>query len=139
MVWLQKECSVLVVARRPLIFAPPFSRHLLQIRVRRPPMLHVNHQPWIMLHSGVPPLEPVIEPPHRLVSPLHSRSEIGVVGEGMIPWSNYCFHRPLRSHQHVHHIVAISVLHSSYKKTGNGDLAERAHTVTPERAIVLML
>ena len=55
--------------------------HFLQIRIRRMPMLHVNHQPRIMLHAGVASLQPVVEPAHRLIAPFDARPKSGSLGQ----------------------------------------------------------
>ena len=70
---------------RPAIFVAPAARRVLEIRAGRMPVAHVHREARLLEDSGVDPLEPVIEPAHRLVPPFHARIRVGLVRPGVRP------------------------------------------------------
>ena len=56
----------------------------------------------------------------------------------MIPRAHNRLDRRLGLHQHVGHIITITVLHSADEKGWCRDFAEWPHPLAPERTIVLM-
>ena len=77
------------------------------------PVLHVDHKPGILLHSGIAALEPMIKPAYGLVAPFDLRAKGGIVGEGMVPRADDCSHLALGLHEHVDHVVTIAVLQAA--------------------------
>ena len=138
MVRLGKEDRVAHIARRPAVLAPPFTGNVLQVRIWRVPVLHINDQPGIVQHAGVSSLEPVIPPADGLSAPLDLRAGDGVMWKGVVPRSDNRLQRGLRLLQHVGDAVAIAVEQAADNKTGNLDLAVRAHRASPERTVMLM-
>src|SRR5438270_8790 len=82
---LQKKRSLFRIFGRPDILTPPLSRYILQIRIGRVPVLHVDNKARVISNSGIPSLQPIIEPAYRLIPPLDSRAEICIIREGMVP------------------------------------------------------
>src|SRR5277367_5859209 len=138
MVCLQEQERRSFTGWRPLIFTPPLSGDSRQVRIRRMPMLHINHQPRIIFEARIFALQPMVPPARRLIAPLHLRTESGVIWECMVPWADDGFHRPVRLHQHVGDVVPIAVLHAANEERWNLDFTQRANAVTPERAVMLM-
>ncbi len=87
-------------------------------------MLHENHEPRIFPNARVPPLEPVIEPAHRLIAPLDLGPEVWIIGIGMIPGPHNRLNGSLRLHQHVGNVVAIPVLQAANQKSRSRDLTQ---------------
>src|ERR1700740_1946809 len=103
------------------------------------PVLLINDKSRIILNSCIAALNPIVEPAHRLIAPLHPWPEVGIVRKRMVPWPHDGFDRSLRLHQRVRNVVAIPVLQPPNQKTGNRDLAERLHALPPKWPIMLML
>src|SRR3954463_16130334 len=135
---LKEERGVVGSGGRPSVFASPFSRHLGQVRVRRMPVLHVDHKPRIIFYASVASLQPVIEPAYGLITPLDARSEISIVRKRMVPRSDDRLDGCFGLRQHVRNVVAISVLQPADQETRNRDFAERTHPISPKGTIMLV-
>ena len=85
-------------------------------------------------------LQPVIEPAHGLVPPLHLRLRVRVVGERVRPGADHRLHRRLQVLQHARHAVAVAVVPAADHERRHADrvvaLLERG--ALPERAVALL-
>ena len=127
------------VSRWPAIFSTPLTGNVLQSRIRRMPILHVNHQLRILQNTGVAPFEPVIPPANSLIAPLDLRAGNCVVREGVIPRSYDCFQRRFGLFEHIGDAVSITIEQAADDEAGNFDLAVQTHRAAPERSVMLVL
>ena len=102
------------------------------------PVLHIDHKSGVSFHAGVAPFEPMVEPSHGLVAPLHLRPKVWFIRKGVIPGADDRFDRRCGLHKHVGNVIAVTVLQAPNQKTGNRDLAQRTHALPPEWPIVLV-
>src|SRR6476469_1068980 len=139
MVWLGKENHFAHIARRPAVFTPPFAGNVLQVRIWRVPVLHVNNQPGIGQNTCVSPLEPVIPPAYSFRAPFDLRTGDGVVWKGVVPRPDDRLQRGLGLLQHVDDAVAIAVEQAADDKAWDLDLTVSAYRASPEWAVMLVL
>src|ERR1700677_514902 len=101
------------------------------------PVLQVDQQARVLQHPGITPLEPVIEPAYRLITPLIPRSVIAAVRKVMIPGTDPRLDRRLHLLQHPRNAVAVAVLKTADEKGRYVKLLDRAHNRrSPEGIIV---
>ncbi len=142
MIGLRVERTFLDALDWPALFPAPVAWCLLERRARRMPVAHVNRESWLVHDSGVATLQPLIEPAHGLVAPLHAGPGIGLVRPGVVPGAHHPFHRSvLHVLEHARDAVAVAVVPAADEKARDFHalvltLERRA---IPELAVALLL
>src|SRR5258706_1313252 len=102
-------------------------------------MLNIDEEPRILEHTGIPPLEPVVEPTDRLIAPLVQGAVVAAIGKVMIPRAYPSLERRFHLLQHSWNAVAIAILVAADQERGNLQLLDRMNNRrAPEGVVALM-
>src|SRR5260221_2679716 len=117
----------------------PFAGHVLRLGIGRMPVLLIDDDARILEYARVASLEPVVEPPHRLIPPFKQRPVIAAIWEAVVPGSDPCLERRLHLLEHAWNAVAVAVLHPADQKGRDFQLVDRPYRRPPDCAAALML
>ena len=125
----------------PAVFPAPESRRSFQVWAGGVPLAYVDREARLIHDPGVDALQPLVEPAHRLVAPLHARLGVGIVWKGVGPRPDHRLDRRFQVLKHPRQAVPIAVIPAADVEGGYLDLlvAVPQRGAVPEGAVSLLV